>query len=96
MKFGSQLSQDLREKHKRKSVRPVVGDSVRIVRGEFKGIEGKVTRVNPSRGTVSVDGVSREKLKGGTASVPIRSSNVVITSLSFDDKLRRQKLEVLG
>ena len=96
MKFGSQLSQDLREKHKRKSVRPVVGDSVRIVRGEFKGVEGKVTRVNPSRGTVSVDGVSREKLKGGTASVPIRSSNVVITSLSFDDKLRRQKLEVLG
>ena len=94
MKFGSQLSSDLREKHRRKSVRPKVGDSVRIIRGEFKGIEGKVTRVDPSKGTVRVDGVNREKLKGGTAPVPIRSSNVVITVLDLEDKFRKNKLEV--
>lgn len=94
MKFGSQLSAELKERHKRRSVRPKVGDSVKIVRGEFKGIEGKVTRVNPQRGTVSVDGVGRERQKGGTSPVPIRSSNVVITSLTLDDKLRKRKLEV--
>ena len=95
MKFGSQLSTDLKEKYKRKSVRPKVGDSVKIIRGEFKGIEGKVTRVDPAKGTVRVDGVSREKIKGGTAAVPIRSSNVVITTLTLDDKLRKKKLEVV-
>ena len=95
MRFGSQLATDLKEKYRRKSLRPKVGDSVRIVRGEFKGIEGKVTRVDPEDGTVRVDGVSREKLKGGTAAVPIRSSNVVITSLTLDDKLRKKRLEVV-
>ncbi|MDG6953375.1 MAG: 50S ribosomal protein L24 [Nitrososphaerota archaeon] len=93
MKFGSQLSADLREKHHRRAVRPRVGDTVRIVRGEFKDIEGKVTRVDPRSGVVNVEGVNREKLKGGNAPVPVRSSNLVVTSLALDDKLRKGKLE---
>ncbi|MDG6990108.1 MAG: 50S ribosomal protein L24 [Nitrososphaerota archaeon] len=93
MKFGSALSEELRERHHRRSVRPRVGDSVRIVRGEFKDIEGKVTRVDPSAGVVNVEGVTREKLKGGTAPVPISSSNLVVTSLVLVDKMRKQKME---
>ena len=94
MRFGSRLSTELREKHGRRSARPRVGDSVRIVRGEFKGIEGKITKVNPDAGLVMVEGVTREKLKGGTSPVPIHSSNVVITTLVLDDKLRKSKMEV--
>jgi large subunit ribosomal protein L24 len=94
MKFGSALSEELRGKHRRRSVRPRPGDSVRIVRGEFKDIEGKVTRVYPKTGAVNVEGVTREKLKGGTSPVPIDSSNLVGTSLALDDKLRRKKMEV--
>ena len=93
MKFGSQLSSELRERHGKRSVRPRVGDTVKIVRGEFKDIEGKVTNVDPSIGVVNVDGVTREKLKGGTAPVPIRSSNIVVTGLVLDDKERKSKLE---
>jgi large subunit ribosomal protein L24 len=94
MKFGSQLSAELRERHGKRAVRPRVGDSVRIVRGEFKDIEGKVTRVDPRTGVVNVEGVTREKLKGGTAPVPIHSSNLMLTSLTLDDKQRKRKLEV--
>ena len=93
MKFGSQLSPDLAERHGRRTVRPRVGDTVRIVRGEFKGIEGKVTKVDPKAGVVNVEGVTREKLKGGNAPVPIMSSKVVITSLVLADKARKAKLE---
>ncbi len=93
MRFGSLLSEDLREKYKRKSVRPREGDSVRIVRGEFKGIEGKITKVLPKDGTLNVEGVTREKQKGGTAPVPIHSSNVVLTAVQLGDKTRRNKLE---
>jgi large subunit ribosomal protein L24 len=93
MRFGSQLSPELRERHHRRSVRPRVGDTVRIVRGEFKDIEGKVTRVDSDTGAVMVEGVTREKLKGGTSPVPIHSSNVVITTLLLEDKLRKKKLE---
>ena len=96
MKFGSSLSAELRERHRRRAVRPRVGDTVRIVRGEFKDIEGKVTQVDPKSGVVNVEGVNREKLKGGNAPVPIRSSNLVVTSLALEDKLRKSKLEVPG
>lgn len=94
MKFGSSLSPDLREKHGRRSVRPRVGDTVKIVRGEFKDIEGKITNVDSREGIVNVEGVTREKLKGGTSPVPIHSSNLVVTALILDDKKRKMKLEV--
>lgn len=71
-----------------------MGDTVRIVRGEFKDIEGKISGVDPRRGTVNVEGVTREKLKGGNAPVPIRSSNLVVTTLALEDKQRKKKLEV--
>jgi len=93
LKFGSLLSAELREKYKRRAVRPREGDSVKIVRGEFKGIEGKVTKVLPREGTLNVEGVTREKQKGGTSPVPIHSSNVVVTAVLLDDKTRKNKLE---
>ncbi|MDG6909735.1 MAG: 50S ribosomal protein L24 [Nitrososphaerota archaeon] len=96
MKFGSRLSSELREKHGKRAVKPRVGDTVKIMRGEFKDIEGKVTRVDSKVGLVNVEGVTREKLKGGTSPVPIHSSNVVITSLVLVDKERKKKLEVTG
>ena len=94
MRFGSHLSTELREKHGRRSVRPRVGDTVKIVRGEFKDIEGKITKVDPKAGVVNVEGVTREKQKGGTSPVPIQSSNLVVTALVLGDKQRKKKLEV--
>jgi len=93
LKFGSPLSTELREKYKRKTARPREGDSVKIIRGEFKGIEGKVTKVLPREGTLNVEGVTREKQKGGTSPVPIHSSSVVVTAVVLDDKARKRKLE---
>jgi len=93
MKFGSPLSQDLRAKHRRRTTRPRVGDSVRIVRGEFRNIEGKVTKVIPKRGKVSIEGVTREKIAGGTVPALIDASKLVITTLNLEDKIRKRKLE---
>jgi large subunit ribosomal protein L24 len=88
------LSDELREKHSRKAVRPVKGDAVRIVRGGFKGIEGKITGLDTSEGTLYIEGVTREKIAGGkTSPVPIDASKVVVTSLNLEDKLRRQRME---
>lgn len=93
--FGSPLSKELREKHQRRAVRPVKGDGVRIVRGGFKGIEGKITRVDTKLGKVFVEGVTREKIAGGkTGAVPIDASKVVITSLNTEDKARKTRIEL--
>ena len=93
-KFGSALSEQLRDKHGRTAVRPVKGDGVRIVRGGFKGIEGKITGLDTKRGKLFVEGVTREKAAGGkTSPVPIDASKVVITNLNLEDKLRKRRLE---
>jgi large subunit ribosomal protein L24 len=93
MKFGSRVSDDLREKYKKKTLRPRKGDSVKIVRGGFKGIEGKVSRVDAANGKVFVEGVNREKIAGGTALAGIDASKVIITNLDLDDKLRKRKIQ---
>lgn len=93
-KFGAALSKELRERYPTKSVKPVKGDSVRIVRGGFEGIEGKVTGVDSKLGKLFIEGVTREKVAGGkTSPVPIDSSKVVITSLNLEDKVRRLLVE---
>ncbi len=93
MRFGTRVADDLREKYKKKTLRPIKGDSVKIVRGGFKGIEGKVSRVDASGGKVYIEGVNREKIEGGTSLAAIDASKVVLTSLNLDDKLRKRKIQ---
>jgi large subunit ribosomal protein L24 len=89
----STLSDDLREQYGSRSCRLVKGDNVRVVRGEYSGVEGKVEKVNTHRATLSIEGVQREKVKGGNVKVQIHSSNLVITGLNLDDKYRKNKLQ---
>lgn len=91
--LGSHLSKDLKDKHHCKSMRVVEGDSVKVLRGEFKGIEGKVTKVSTERRGIAIEGIKREKLKGGNVDIYIHPSNVVITSLNLEDKWRQNRLE---
>ena len=93
MKFGSPLSEELKLKYKKKTIRPRKGDSVKIVRGGFKGIEGKVSRVDGQKGKLFVEGVNREKIAGGTALAPIDASKVIVTSVDLDDKLRKRRIQ---
>ncbi len=87
------LSSDLKSKYGRNSVRVRVGDSVRLVRGEYSGIEGKVQKVFASDGLVTIEGITREKIAGGNSPVHLHTSNLVVTNLNLDDKLRRERLE---
>lgn len=91
--LGSHLAKDLKEKHNCKSMRVIEGDSVKVLRGEFKGIEGKVTNVSTEKRGIAIEGIKREKLKGGNVDIYIHPSNVVITSLNLEDKWRVNRLE---
>lgn len=87
------LSEELRTKYGVRSVRVVKGDSVKVLRGEFKGIEGKVTKVETGAGRLSIEGVTREKIAGGTIPVKIHASKVSVTSLNLSDEWRKNSLE---
>ena len=91
--LGSALSKDLHKKYGKRSVRVVEGDNVTILRGEFKGVDGKVEKISKPKSSVAIDGVKKEKTKGDKFDVYIHTSNLVVTSLSTDDKWRIAKLE---
>ena len=91
--LSGSLSKDLRKKYGKRSVRIVEGDSVSIIRGEFAGVDGKVTKISiPERG-VNVEGVKKEKLKGEKFDVYVNTTNIIITGLNSDDKWRMNRLE---
>lgn len=91
--LGSMLSKELQEKYNKNSARVVEGDNVKVMRGEFKGIEGKVTQVSSEKNGVAIEGIKREKLKGGNVDLYIHTSNLMITSLNLEDKWRQNRLE---
>lgn len=86
--LGANLSVNLREQHNKRSMRVIKGDTVRILRGEYVGIEGKVEKVNTERSTLSIEGVQREKIRGGNVKVQVHASNVQVISLNTDDDYR--------
>ena len=90
---ASSLSSELRKKFGKRSARINKGDTVKILRGEFYGTAGKVTKILTRKNSITVDGVKREKVKGEKIDVPIHATNVVITALNDDDKWRMNKLQ---
>ena len=69
------------------------GDTVRVMRGDHKGFEGKISRVDLKKYRVYVEGLTREKVDGTTISVPIHPSKVLIKNLNLDDKWRKKVVE---
>ena len=91
--MGSALSKDLHKKYGKRSVRVIEGDHVTILRGEFKGVSGKITKISKEKTSVTVEGVKKEKTKGDKFDVYIHTSNLVVTALNTSDKWRITKLE---
>ena len=91
--LGSALSKDLHKKYGKRSVRVNEGDSVKIVRGEFKGVDGKISKISPQKNSVVIEGIKKEKTKGDKFDVYIHTSNLVVTSLNTENKWRIAKLE---
>lgn len=90
--MSAHLSPELREKYGRRSFPVRVGDTVKILSGEFKGVEGKVTGVDRKNQRVFVENITLKKADGSTVPRPIHVSNVMIASLKLDDKFREATL----
>jgi len=95
-RFSATLSPELKSSHNTNSVPVRVGDTVRVVRGDHRGFEGKVTRVDRKKHRIHIEGVTREKVNGSTILVPIHPSKVMITRLNLDDKWRKEALKRRG
>ena len=76
LSVSSNLADNLKKQYNKRSVNVMKGDTVKILRGEYKGVEGKVEKINTIKGKLSIEGVQREKIKGGQVKVLIHASNV--------------------
>ncbi|CAA7034628.1 unnamed protein product [Microthlaspi erraticum] len=90
--MSSPLSTDLRQKYNVRSMPIRKDDEVQVVRGTFKGREGKVMQVYRRKWVIHIERITREKVNGTTVNVGVNASNVVITKLRLD-KDRKSLLE---
>jgi len=91
--IASHLAENLLLKYDRRSLPVVKGDTVKIMRGSFRGHEDKISKVNVRDQTVEVEGVTLTTAKGTKIARPLHASKLLITKLNLTDKWRRQKLE---
>ena len=88
-----------------RSVTIRVGDTVRVVRGDYAHggkrvggkrnadpLSGKVLSVDSNTGRLSIEGATATKSDNREEAVPVHASNVVVTKLDETDKLRMQHL----
>lgn len=88
------LSKDLRKKHGKRNIVVRKDDKVKIMRGKFKGKQGKVLNVKTKMNAIYVEGIQVKKRDGSKSNVRLKPSNLQIIELNLEDKRRlRKKLE---
>ena len=92
---SAHLSDDLMKQTSTRSTRVIVGDTVKVLRGDegVRGVEGKVSDVNTKTGRIVVEGITMPKADGTMKARPVHSSNVIITKLDLTDPWRKEKLQ---
>jgi len=90
--MSAPLNKELKEKHGVRAVPIRRDDEVSVVRGTYKGREGKVVAVYRKKWVIHIERITREKVNSATVNVGIDPSKVVITKLKID-KDRKALLE---
>src|SRR3989344_1718417 len=88
----SHISTDLRKKHGKRSLGLRKGDSVMIMRGQFRKKTGKVEQIDLKKSIVYVSGIDITKKDGTKVRFPLQPSNLMITEIMMDDKKRQKSI----
>lgn len=86
--MAGHLSKELRTKYSRRSAPIRVGDTVKVLRGDYKGKTGTINQVDRARNNVFIQGLMRKKADGKEAFLAFRPSNLLITAVDAKDKKR--------
>src|SRR5207245_9957892 len=74
--LAARLSDDLTKNHKVRRLPVRTGDSVRVMRGDFAGLEGKVQRVDYAKVTIFVEEMTRQQYAGVASQQPSHETKV--------------------
>ncbi len=87
------LSPELREEYQKRSLPIRKGDTVKVLRGDFKDHEGKVEKVDMKHFRLMIEGMSIQKPDGNQIYHPIHPSNLMIVEVKMDDEERSEIIE---
>ena len=90
------LSDELYGKYGLRSLTVRKGDIVKVMRGKFKGHEGKVVKVNLKNMRVAVEGVTVRKVDNKAVQYWIHPSNLMLIKLDLSDPKRKEKIYKLA
>lgn len=90
--LSAHLSEELREKHNRRSFPVRKGDEIEVMKGKFKKKTGKISRVNLKKSKVYIDGITVKKVDGTDVQTPIDPSNLRLINLNLNDEKRLKAL----
>ncbi|MBI2076566.1 MAG: 50S ribosomal protein L24 [Candidatus Aenigmarchaeota archaeon] len=88
--LAAHVSKALRKEINKRSMVVRKGDEVMVMRGEFRGKKGVVSDVSLRKSKILIDSIKRKKVSGQEVMVPTDPSNIQITKLSMEDKMRRR------
>lgn len=86
--MAAPLSPELRKELGRRSLPVRKNDTVKILRGRFRGHTGKVIRVSLKKLRIYVEGATTKRSDGKEVPVPIHPSKVMIIELERSDERR--------
>ena len=89
----ARLSEDLQKQYGIKRLPVRKGDTVKVMRGEHTGYEGKVVAVNTKKGRIAIEGLTRKKADSTPVFIWVHASKVMITKLDTSDKERINAIE---
>ena len=89
--MGATLDKKLREKYGRRNIEVRKGDEVKVMRGKFKGKQGKAGEIDIKNTRLQIDGIQRSKAGGEKLVTWFHPSNVKIIILDDSDNKRLRK-----
>ncbi|MBS3748785.1 MAG: 50S ribosomal protein L24 [Candidatus Thermoplasmatota archaeon] len=90
---AAHLDENLLLKYDKRRIPVVKGDTVKIMRGAFKGQENKISKILLKKHLVEIEGITVTKADGKQIARSVHPSNLLVTKLNLTDKWRRQRLE---
>ena len=87
------LSKELRKKYNKRSLTLRVGDTIKVVTGQFKGVMGKIDIIDYNKNKIKLTGAELVKSNGQLVKYPIDPSKVTIITPDLSDKKRKEILE---
>lgn len=82
------LSKPLKKELGRRSLEARKNDRVKVMRGKYRGTEGKVISANHKSKMIFVDKIIRKKSDGTEKHVPVQPSNLLMIEADRSDEKR--------